>query len=335
MLDEQSLEFLARDAPLRQQVVELAWPSLTVESKLQIINAIQNGPFKTTPTWLMQMCMDESAPLVRYWAARFYTFADEHDRVWPAHLSGLNLPPTPRWEKELRAKAAADSSELIRACVSKTPWDNNAQFERLVLARNRGTLNWVHGLNKAFDDGFSDEDLAESLHELLAKPEVQRDLKSAVSYNDGPTAYYGGQLVIVGWALVAKAGPKLRRLLALSLPTHRGLARIAPSALAALPVDALETLAFRATKSEEIVAALDLVLSSPEKYGEATVKALEEKLAMRAEYASDGEEASAPTSDTKKETLAQVLNLKLQIGGLTEQLNGLQLQMRAKRGVFL
>lgn len=75
MLSETVLEQLARPAPMQQTLVETAWPSLTAESKLQLIQSIQGtGPSPSTPGWLVDLALADPAPIVRVWAARFAYF---------------------------------------------------------------------------------------------------------------------------------------------------------------------------------------------------------------------------------------------------------------------
>lgn len=333
MLGEQVLEDLARNAPLQKLMVETAWPSLSVESKLQVIHAVQGSDPDGTFTWLMELCIDDPAPIVRYWAARRYPFPPEVDHVLPGAFAAFNKP-SPENEKLLRTKAAADSSELVRACVSDNPWEAEAIVNRLVFARNKGTAHFICGLNKAFDAGLSDEDLSNSLREVLEKPEVQADLKFKGMYHEGDTAYYEGQVVTEGWALARKAGPRVQRVLAWALPTDRGLSRIDPSELATMPADVLTTLAYRRDKTKEISAALDLVLSTPEKYEESVIKSINNGLECTAEYGDDANDRAKASIDRGQETLDQVLTLQAQVQELTEQLTALRQLAGAKRGWF-
>lgn len=332
MLSEQVLEELARNAPLQKLMVETAWPSLSAESKLQVIHAVQRNDSDGTFTWLMELCIEDPAPIVRYWAARRYPFAPAVDRVTPEPFTAFNRP-TPENEKLLRTKATADSSELVRACVAEDHWEAGATVNRLVFARNKGTAHLICGLNKAFDTGISDDDLSNSLREVLEKPEVQADLKFKGMYSEGDSAYYEGQVVTDGWALARKAGPRVQSLLAWALPTDRGLSRISPADLATMPADVLTSLAYRRDKTKEISAALDLVLSSPEKYEEAVIKSINNGLEVTADY-EDGAGRAKSSIDRGQETLAQVLALQGQVQALAEQLTALHQLASAKRGWF-
>lgn len=332
MLSEQVLEELARSAPLQQLMVETAWPSLSVESKLQVIHAVQGASPDGTATWLMELCADDPSAIVRYWAARRYPFPDVVEREMTGAFSTFKRA-TPENEKLLRAKATADSSELVRACTAEDPWEAGTTLNRLVFARNKGTVHLITGLSKAFDAGMSDEDLSNSLREVLSKPEVQADLKFKGMYSEGDTAYYEGQVVTDGWALARKAGPRTQSLLAWVLPTDRGLARIAPEELAAMPAKVLTSLAHRHDKTKEIVEALKLVLSAPEKYEDFVIKSIHNGLEITANY-EDGVGLGKSSIDRGQETLDQVLALQTQMQGLAEQLEVLQQLASAKKGWF-
>lgn len=332
MLSEQVLEELARNAPLQKLMVETAWPNLCVESKLQVIHAVQDGETDGTPTWLMELCIADPSPIVRYWAARRYPFAPAVDRVMPEPFTAFNRP-TPENEKLLRTKATADSSELVRACVAADPWEAGAPLNRMVFARNKGTAHLICGLNKAFDTGISDEDLSSALREVLQKPEVQADLKFKGMYSEGDTAYYEGQVVTDGWSLARKAGPKVQSLLTWALPTDRGLAQISPADLATMPADVLTSLAYRRDKTKEIVDALKLVLSTPEKYEESVIESIQNGLEVSADY-EDGVGRGKHSIDRGQETLDQVQALQAQLQGLVQQVATLHELASVKRGWF-
>ena len=332
MLSEQVLEELVRSTPLQQAMVETAWPSLNTESRLQVIHANQGHVDDSTPTWLMELCIADPAPIVRYWAARRYSFPASAERESTGPFASF-LTPAPENEKLLRVKAKGDTSVLVRACASEDPWETNASVNRLVFARNKGTAHLITGLSKAFDAGLSDKDLAETLREVLQKPEVQTDLKFKGMYSEGDTAYYEGQIVKDGWALVRKAGPKSQWLLAGVLPTYRGLARITPAELATLPGQALIALAWRRDKSKEISEALDFVLDNPEKYDEKVIRGINNGFEAWSGY-QDGPARGNKSVDRGQETLDQVLALQVQVQELVEQLAALRQMASAKKGWF-
>lgn len=255
------------------------------------------------------------------------------DKPFTGAFASLSTP-TPENEKLLRATAAADPSELVRACVPRDPWEAGAAFDRLVFARNKGTVHLICGLNKAFDAGLSDDDLAQCLNEVLQKTVVQADLKFTGMYSEGDTAYYEGQVVSDGWALARKAGPKVRSQLAWALPTDRGLARITPAELATMPEDVLVSLAYRRDKTREISEALNLVLSQAEKYDEKTIKRVQSGLEACADYGDEANDSASPALDRGQETLSQVHTLQGQVQALTEQMAALMQLASTKRGWF-
>jgi hypothetical protein len=332
MLSEQVLEELVRSTPLQQTMVETAWPSLSTESRLQAIHAIQGPGEDSTPTWLMELCIADPAPIVRYWAARRYLFSPSEDREATGPFAAF-MKPAPENEKLLRTKTVADPCELVRACASEDPWEANASVNRLVFARNKGTAHLVTGLSKAVDAGMPDEEVFNMLKEVLRKPQVQVDLKFKGMYQDGDTAYYEGDVVKDGWALVRKAGKTTQWLLAEALPTDRGLARITPTELATMPTNALKAMAWRRDKTKEIDEALNLVLASPEKYDAKVIDSINSGLEVCANI-EDGPSRGSGVVDRGQETLDQVLALQGQVQELAEQLAALRQMAGAKKGWF-
>ena len=73
MLSEDILEELTRSSALQRDLVRLAWHSLSTESKLQLVQAIQSGLTPSTPDWLVDLALKDAAPIVRFWAARLPT----------------------------------------------------------------------------------------------------------------------------------------------------------------------------------------------------------------------------------------------------------------------
>lgn len=335
MLNEQVLESLTCNAPLRPHLVAAAWSDLSVESKLQVIQAVQSDVYKNeTPTWLMQICIDDPAAVVRYWAARNYRFADEKLQNWPIP----SVPPrvVPDSEKELLQKTLSDDSALVRACVfdSDKTLTERSQLERLVFIRSSGTAHIVGFLSKALDAGVSDEELTDCLREVLEKPGVLADLKSDVNYRDGDTAYYEGQIVKEGWEALRKAGPKLAHLLAWRLPTSRGLGHISPDVIASMPPHVLEALAYRTDKPKEVEAAIQLVLGSPEKYGDASVSAIKKALEFSSLFGDSDPQPNTFETDRAQEALEALQALRGQVQAVSEQLNAVQEQVAAKRGLI-
>lgn len=116
----------------------------------------------------------------------------------------------PEHHKLLRTKALADSTPLVRACVSEGPWQSDDQLSCLLFARRHSTTHFIVGLKKTFDHGSTDDNtLSDCLRELLENPTAKHDLQYNGEYAEGDIACYQGELVSAGWDLVRKAGPKV------------------------------------------------------------------------------------------------------------------------------
>lgn len=119
MLTERILEELSRNTPRTPELVKLAWPSLSTESKIQIIDGLQQKVGLTyTPSWLMHICIEDDSALVRYWAARKFQFCPALDGKFLQTMSFFEFAPSTD-DKELRDKAINGESELVRATVDR------------------------------------------------------------------------------------------------------------------------------------------------------------------------------------------------------------------------
>lgn len=335
MLSKQVLKELTRNTALQKEMVQAAWPSLSIESRLQVIERVQDNDSNGKLTWLLELCIDDPAPIVRYWSARRYRFPSGVETPAAGSLAAF-LPTPTETEKCLREKALSDSSNLVRACVTEGPWDTDDQLSRLLFARNHASAQFIVGINASFEAGLTNDDaLSECLGELLQKPAVLGDLQYNGEYAEGDIAYFQGKLVDAGWSLVRKAGPKVRCQLAWVLPTYRGLGHICAEDLITLPEDVLGTLAFRPKKTKEIVKALNLIVSSPENFSESVVGNAKEGLWREASQECKTAQDYAERQLAKTElTQELVLSLQAEVQALTEQVTTLRQFVGTKKGWF-
>ncbi len=66
MLSDKVLEELIRNTPMSEHLIKEAWPDLSTEGRLQIIQATVDAHLHTLPTWLSVLAMNDKAPIVRY-----------------------------------------------------------------------------------------------------------------------------------------------------------------------------------------------------------------------------------------------------------------------------
>jgi len=343
MLNDQILESLARNTPLREHLVSLVWPSLSTESKLQLIETLQGtDPMMETPYWLMQLAIDDEAAAVRYWAARNFHFKEGRGEDGPFQLGRKTAVE----EKAMHAKGGADHEWMVRSCVAMDGYfpleglSHMAQRDRLLCLRNLSHPNltsFVEWLDEAVSSGVPDHELRECAEEFFARPMVTEEVKRPKwDYLDGMDAHHAGTGVTVGWTVVRKAGPRLSSYLANYLPTSMGLGRITPQDLASMPALAIGWFGYRHDDNEQIRQALELIRAQPGKYGVDVQKA-----AGKAEEATHKFDAKAAEKrnlqqsiDKSQTMLNAVLAMKEQLDALSAKLQEVQAQVGKKRGIF-
>ena len=69
MLPDKVFAEFSSNTPESQLMVKLAWPSLSTESKLQLISALQTKNHYT-PTWMAELAAADQAPIVQFYAMR-------------------------------------------------------------------------------------------------------------------------------------------------------------------------------------------------------------------------------------------------------------------------
>jgi hypothetical protein len=322
MLPENVLEEFTRSTQFSVHLVRLAWPSLSAESRLQVVQAIQ-GMAGGTPDWLTELALTDPHPIVRYWAARRSSLAGDKGEA-------------------LIAKIEADNCELVRACLrlGGFAWsgaykrlDSASHIERLAFFRNNldypYLLHFVEWLERAVAAGTSDRELAECALEFFESPRVKRYFTE--SPVDGHDAYSRGLGMRKGWELTKRAGLGPSIVLTRNLPTDFGLDTMEAEELAQLPDRALEHVIYRADESAEANELLAMIQKTPEKFSEEirkTASFMAERLAE--------ERARQSRSLEKEESLLEtVLSLKRELSELRDELRRFASEAASrKRGLF-
>jgi hypothetical protein len=342
MLSDKILEELVRDTPMSEHLVKEAWPDLSTESRLQIIQTSADLHHGYLPTWLSVLAINDGAPIVRYWAARVTHFKK------PAPEGGtlpIFLSAATDEEKQLYATAAADPSELVRLCADRGETLNYrtlntaTQFQRLAFLRGLSTTPGIGAffewLNMAIDAGVPDRELGECVQEYLALPRVQKDLtRDPDDFEEGMDAYSAGKDIEPAWRAVKKAGEIVQGQLAYVLPTRMGLWTIKADELAQMPEKVLTVLTWRSDGSREIAAVIALMHEHPERFPEDAIKSLNrasgnltgnDLINTRARHALDRSQA----------TIDAVIRLDEKVTALSEQIQTTQTEApNRKRGFF-
>lgn len=326
VLEEITSSWAKRDAtPFSEHLVRLAWPSLSAESKLQVVSEIQGiarGAHGFTPDWLAELALTDPHPIVRYWAARRASLAGDKS-------------------KALVAKIEADNCELVRACprLGGFAWsgayeelDSASHIERLAFIRNLNDphlLRFVEWLERAVAAGTSDRELSDCALEFFELPRVKRYLTELPV--DGHDAYSRGSGMRKGWELTKRAGPGLSIVLALNLPTKFGLDTMEAGELAQLPDDALESVFYRADESAEANELLAMIQKTPEKFSEEIRKTV----SFKAERLAEKRAGQSRSLEREDPLLEAVLALKRELSELRDEVRLFASKAASrKRGLF-
>ena len=271
MLSERSLEYLTRPTPLRQHLVRLAWPNLITESKLQLIELVKSerdgnsffnrkrtgSSFVVTPHWLVELALEDEAPIVRYWASRDFEFigSDDSDNPWVYDGDATDA------DRALYTSARKDSAPLVRAFCDcnhdsgYTTLFSQTQLARLNFFRNAaspGDLAWfVTWLDGGHNEGIPDVELAECAEEYFSRLETLEVLEHPATSSIGTDAA-NAEVLTLGWALAKKSKPPLQDLLARVLPTSLGNQRVDIEELSSMPSEVSMWFGSRVFSSSEI-----------------------------------------------------------------------------------
>ena len=343
MLSESVIENLTRRGKLAQTLVEMAWPDLSVESRLQVIETITRRERDSLPTWLVHLAMGDQAPIVRFWAAKCAYLPKRRQPVATddpeaAELNQMLASFAPGEEAvALRERVQNDSHSLVRECVDLTStWDERfpsmTQEARLLRIRTvqLGSLSrLIRWLKQGMASGVPDADLGGCVAEHFQRQDLEDP--ESVTYYDGMDAYSAGSTVKEAWELIREAGPSLTMQLAWHLPTHAGMYSLSVEEMLSLPPQALEHLLTRPARSREIESLRVYLREHPEKVPEGVSEF--RPPSARSDYESElHRRREAPNPGYQ--TLELGLQLKRSFRDMDEKLDGAVQAIQKRRGIF-
>ncbi|NKE68506.1 hypothetical protein RAMLITH_22050 [Ramlibacter sp. RBP-2] len=341
MLSERVLDELVRRSALSEELCKALWPDLLVESKLQLLAALQADLSPSTPDWLVDLALEDKSPVVQYFALRHAYLRTKRTDIAESVRSFFVVSDE---DVARHARAHAVEHPLVRAAVadfssigSKEYLRRFSQLERLVAVRNEGMFSLgslVEFLEEAVDK-MDDRELAAVAHEYFLRPDAKRELqRGRLDYADGESAYYAGDGMKKGWQVVRKAGPVLANVLVSNLPTSLGLATIEAKELATMPERVLELLVHDSLERKEVADLHRMMRDEPSHVPPKVIEALE-RASDFGRY--DPEEIqrerrlASPLSE--RVTLEVVLELQKQVAALSAQLQEMR-DNPPKRGFF-
>lgn len=252
MLSDDVLEELTRSSVLQPDLVRLAWPAISAESKLQLIQAIQRGVAPSTPDWLADLALKDPSPIVRFWAARYAYLPSsipENPLIPSISPSECDLA---RW-----AAVQADPEPLVSACAkceTSLLFPNNlaeyTQPLRLLAIRrmaNPDFSGFIDWLETALEAGVPDDELQDCVREFFALPGLKDELELPETEQDPYGAFSREKALTKAWELTRAASPRTQNTLTFSLPLTVGRhGKVKAEVLASLPGPVVRVLLFRA-----------------------------------------------------------------------------------------
>jgi len=329
MLSENVLEHLTRKTPLREHLISTAWPSLSIESKLQVIDTLtEGGGLSVLPDWLIFLAMGDASPIVQYWGLKDAYFK-------------IPKPDLPKDSSMDFYQRASDSQQpLVKSLAAKAGMfgfehlNNASQLSRLAILRNGNTDNFalfMSWLDQAFENGIPDIELGECCTEFLNLKVVQEEL-STKFFEEGYDAHTAGKGIETAWNLMKKAGPYLLSSLLYRIPTSLGLKTIKVEILCDMPEKVLSAYPYWTAPSREIEQVVELMRSNPERFPDKAIKSLsyvdsggfpsDDELAIQLAYSSPAR---------SKVLLDSILKLQNDISDLRNQVD----VIAKKRGIFV
>lgn len=370
MLSDSILEQLSRDTSLRETMVTVAWPDLSVTERLQLMQTIQDGNYFGIATWLVKLAFSDDSPIVRFWAARHFDFdISEYRYSFPDDPKDAMKKEwfTPSEEQlALTEQVLKDPCELVRACLDTredglrgglawTRLSGVSQLQRLSFIRHQRRLSthftaFIDWLDEGIQEGLPDLELGDCALELLRNPKW---IEYFNTYDDiDETLYFFGQAMRKGFALIQKAGPILSDVLVCSLPLSIGVNRrpisigsnemMSADDFKVIPGNKLRVLLFRSDGDDEIAKLRKMIREHPEDFDQEQIDAVKEKEIDEADggyFVHDpiaSRQYQMKASPARQEAILDVvLNLERQVAELTKMVGELVTSNASRRrGIF-
>lgn len=295
MLPDSVFRELVKRTPLQKSLVEAAWPVLSTESKLAVIDAAIGPAYSAaTPDYLIDLAQADSAEIVRYWASLHFYFKRPPQNQLAAQVLGGEITPE---EAARTQRLEADPSELVRTAgnsggiLGLSKLLEKPQLTRLVTIRKAsspGTLSFAEFVEKAIAADVSTAHICECIEEYFAREDVFAELQER--HPDGYGEYSKGKGWEQLWGTAAKADPEIGYRIVERAAVSGGFWHLKQEMIEALPADLLATCMWR---REDIFERLRAnVRSTPDKYGGDVVKSVKQFDEMRADFGTPRKEES-------------------------------------------
>jgi hypothetical protein len=328
MLTEQIFEELTRNTPLREQLITAAWPGLSVESKLQIIQYLVTN-MQSPPDWLTYIATNDDSAIVKFWSLK------------DADLQKPDSEKTKNSGMDFYNSAIESNEPIVKTLATNLGlygfehMNEATQLARLIHIRFGGSQNlslFMSWIEQAIENGIPDEELSECCQEYLNLKSVNEEL-STVDFEEGYDAYIAGKGIETAWNIIKKAGPLLTTALLYKIPTSLGLKTISVETLCEMPERVISSFPYWNFPSKEINQVIELMTKFPERFPEKSIQSLNNKFNYYLDLSSEQVQLEQLHKNPEPLKVIQNKVLKLQetILNLEEKID----KLTKKRGFFL
>jgi hypothetical protein len=289
MLSDSVFKQLTKSSPLQQRLVAAAWPNLTTESKLAIIDAASGQTkLRATPYFLVDLAQNDSAEIIRYWATVSAYFERPPDNeIARLVLKDRVIDPA---QTQRTARLDSDPSELVRAGGVSTGIVSTGkslikqpQLSRLVQIRKAtspSTDSFADFVEAAIAAKVPDREICECIDEYFAREDVFSELQEL--HPDGYGEYSKGKGWEHLWTISATAALPIGYLIATRGAVAGRFWKLKREMIQALPADLLVHCLYR---DEEVFEEIrKIVREDSDKFDPKVVKQVKGFDEVRAEY---------------------------------------------------
>jgi hypothetical protein len=296
MLSSDVLEQLLHRSSLRDLLVKAAWPSLSTESKLQVIQSVQKANGDVSDS-LLKLALGDPQPIIRYWALRYRKFrlrrADAQDAPWLGQISTM-IDDIFGNDESIAQQARSDPHPLVRALASASdgfakPDESDAQLIRLVKLRNVETSLFnnlediVGGFVTAIETrSISDEMLRDCMSEFLTGSWLREHLSIDKMSYDGWTHFNDIKQIKRLWEVTSKAGKRTAHVIGYYAPIRVEKTNVLDELFESLPVQVAVAVVNR--NEPESLELAERVERNPERFAPELLVAINKKREREAEF---------------------------------------------------
>jgi hypothetical protein len=287
MLSGKLLKELIERSWIRDELIELAWPSLDTVSKLQLISELQDGGNVQLSDKLLSLAGNDSEAIVRFWASRFsvvpHILSDADRKSCKSDNDNSRLLDHSEEAIATARKLQDDEASMVRdmASLNIRFWDGPEEplnpHQRLLAARYFGResissmMKWALGLWK--QKTISEDETSQIVGEILRSPRMKEEFLDDELSRDGMTHFSNVANAKEIWRMSSELPKRSAREIGYYAPIRVEKSNILADIFEEIPAVTQASAASRLDGSLDEV--LERVRANPENYDDEVVKQVE------------------------------------------------------------